>query len=131
MGRQGRLGGHLRRAIPALLKTALHQLSAGAQPTLLGHVLQVVQHLLGMRCMVVVFDPHLGQALIRRQFPRSAAEILTLHTGCDAFGLQRIDPKRGDETIGGLGNALHGRSIAGISATLWGMQCDTLRKPLY
>lgn len=76
----------------------------------------MVQYLLGSVHMVGVLDPDFWQALVRRQLARYATQVLPLHAGINPFDPECIGPQRGDEHIGGLGDALHDPSIAGISA---------------
>jgi len=98
-----------------LLETALDQFTAGTVPTPLRHMLQVVKHFSRPRFLGIVLDPHLRQALVRRQLAGRAAEILALHTGGDTFPLERINPQRGNGKVWGLGQFLHRHwSIRGI-----------------
>ena len=102
-------------AVPALLKPALHQFTAGAKPAVLGHVLQVVEQFARPGFLVGMMNPDLWQALVRRELPRHAGQVLALHGGGDAFRRKRIGPQRGNGQIGGLGQAQHENRAYGAS----------------
>ncbi len=86
---------------------------------MLRHMLQVVQHQFSTLHMAGIFDPDLGQALVRRQLAGCTAQVLALDAGADTLGLECIGPQRGDETVRSLGNALHAHSITPSGAVLW------------
>ena len=76
----------------------------------------MVQYLLGPVHVVGVLDPDFWQALVWRQLARYAAKVLPLDAGINPLDPECIGPQRGYKHIGGLGDALHDPSIAGISA---------------
>jgi 2,4-dienoyl-CoA reductase-like NADH-dependent reductase (Old Yellow Enzyme family) len=76
-------------------------------------MLQRTQQFAGAGRLRGVVNPHLGQALIGRQFTGAAGQVLALHAGSYALGHQGVGPQGGDGDVGGVGQALHGTRIAG------------------
>ena len=72
-------------------------------------MLQVVKQLSRPRFLGIVLNPHLRQALVRRQLAGRATEILALHAGGDTFHLERINPQGGNGKVWGLSQFPHKR----------------------
>ena len=62
--------------------------------------------------VLVVAQPDLGQALVGRQVARSGTQVLALNGGGHARLAQQVRPQGGDGDIRGLGQTLHGTTLA-------------------
>src|SRR5690348_10001269 len=94
-------------ATPALLEPALDELAARAMPFALRHALEVLQQRARFALLLVVRQPDLRQALVRRKFTRDRAQVVTLHRRIDARLPKRVDPERGDRDVGSLREPQH------------------------
>jgi len=70
-------------------------------------VAQLMQESLGVRQIVVVTYPYLGQTLIGRQFTRQAARVGPLHGRIEPGMPEHVGPQGGQYKIGGDDEALH------------------------
>jgi hypothetical protein len=89
-------------AVPALLKTAFHQFTAGTEPTPLWRMAKNPQQLKRPSFVIAIINPYLRQTLIGRQFAGCTPEKLPLDGGTNALCSEPIHPQRCHDQIWGL-----------------------------
>ena len=83
-----------------------------AYPTTLFCAPEDAQKITSLSFFAWVINPHLGQALIKREFTCGTSQILTLDAGTNTLRTQPVHPQRCHDQTGSLYEAWHGLSIA-------------------